>query len=389
MAELGNYILDQNNIGNSGIISTAAAEEDNLLAAWRLARAQSWSRAVLSAMQGLRDLYNDTGRGAAWRRLVEAVVPEFVDPETDGARPGIDPEDWAMVTSYRVRLARSDRRGAEAERLQRLRVDVDQNRAQPLLAAAPETLGVEERNAVRNLAVNLHELGELQREAGEAACADSYRESLRAAEAIGDTDAQATCAMNLGLAYKDIPNLRDLGEAESWLRRSLDLRPPGDKHRRAKSLNNLGNVAWERFNEARAARRPDDELARHLTDAVDAYEQALDLTPEHAVTDRGITHNSLGVIFAEIGDIDRALDHYRQCIRYRETAGDTFHAGRTRFNVAIALLKANRLVDARSYAMAALANFESFGDRAADHIQQTQRLIEAIDQAAAEQGSDG
>ncbi len=72
-----------------------------------------------------------------------------------------------------------------------------------------------------------------------------------------------------------------------------------------------------------------------------------------------------------------------------EQAGDTFGAGQTRRNVAIALLEADRLADARSYAVAALANFESFGDRAADHIQETQRLIEDIDQAAAKQGSGG
>jgi hypothetical protein len=226
MAGLGDIIANQNNIGNRSIVSTAAAQEDNLLAAWRLARAQGRASAIIGTMQGLRDLYDDTGRSAAWRRLVEAVVPEFVDSATDSARPGIEPGHWGLVTEYRVRLARSDRRGAEAERLQRMRVDRDRNRAEPLLSAAPETLGAEERHAVRNLATSLHELGEIQREAGEAACAESYRESLRAGEAIGDTDGQAICALNLGVAYKNIAGLRDLDEAERWLRHSLDLRAP-------------------------------------------------------------------------------------------------------------------------------------------------------------------
>ncbi len=44
MAVLGNYIWSHStSTGNRGIVSTAAAEEDNLLAAWRLARAQGWS----------------------------------------------------------------------------------------------------------------------------------------------------------------------------------------------------------------------------------------------------------------------------------------------------------------------------------------------------------
>jgi tetratricopeptide (TPR) repeat protein len=164
---------------------------------------------------------------------------------------------------------------------------------------------------------------------------------------------------------------------------------PGDNLKRGKSLISLGNLALARFREARAAERPADELARHVTDAVEAYEQGLALLPEHAVTDRGIAHNQLGLLFRNIGDTDRALDHYRQSIRDYEQAGNTFHAGQTRRNVALALGQAGRLADARSYAMAALANFESFGDRAADDIRKTQRLIEAIDQAAAEQGGGG
>jgi len=53
------------------VIGNIAAEEDNLLAAWRLARAHGWWHRVVSTMQGLRTLYDATGRSAAWRRLVD------------------------------------------------------------------------------------------------------------------------------------------------------------------------------------------------------------------------------------------------------------------------------------------------------------------------------
>jgi tetratricopeptide (TPR) repeat protein len=106
--------------------------------------------------------------------------------------------------------------------------------------------------------------------------------------------------------------------------------------------------------------------------------------PATAVTERGITHNQLGIIHRNGGDIDRALHHYQQTIRYCERAGDIFGAGRTRFNVANALLDAGRLSDARAYAEAALVNFRTFGDRAADMIQRTDGIIGAIDQAATE-----
>ncbi len=81
MGELANYYHDQYEAGNRQVLHALMAEEDNLLAAWRLARQYGWWRRVISAMQGLRTLYEETGRGPAWRRLVEAVTPDFVDPE--------------------------------------------------------------------------------------------------------------------------------------------------------------------------------------------------------------------------------------------------------------------------------------------------------------------
>ena len=75
-------------------------------------------------MQGLRKLYAHTGRRAEWKRLVEEIVPDFVDPETDGPLPGRE-EQWGLVTEYRVRLAQEERQWAEAERLQTVHVDWD------------------------------------------------------------------------------------------------------------------------------------------------------------------------------------------------------------------------------------------------------------------------
>ena len=73
-------------------------------------------------MQGLRVLYEHRGRRAEWKRLVDEIVPDFVDPATDGPLP-VAKTGWILVTEYRVRLAREMRDWAEAERLQRVRVD--------------------------------------------------------------------------------------------------------------------------------------------------------------------------------------------------------------------------------------------------------------------------
>jgi hypothetical protein len=67
MGVLGNFYFDRYEQGSREILSAVMAEEDNLLAAWRLARAHDWRGSVISAMQGLRTLYSATGRGAARR----------------------------------------------------------------------------------------------------------------------------------------------------------------------------------------------------------------------------------------------------------------------------------------------------------------------------------
>jgi hypothetical protein len=320
---------------------------------------------------------------AAWRRLVNDVVPDFVDPASGGPFAGRE-DDWSFVTEYRVRLAREERNWVEAERLQRILVDWCRQLAQPALAVAPDRWDGRQQHAIRQLGTSLQGLGQIQREQGRPTCAATYREALDLAGAAGDTVGQANNAFNLGHAYKEIAALRNLDEAERWYRMSLDLHAPDDGLGRARCVGQLGAVAYDRFEDAKTAKRPREELSRHLTEAARRYEQALEMIPATAVPERGIAHNELGVIYSEAGDIDRALHHYQQDIRYCEQTGDIFGAGQTRKNVALTLLNAGRLSDARAYAEAALANFRTFGDRAADRTQKTERLIADIDQAIAE-----
>jgi hypothetical protein len=163
------------------VIAVLRAEEANLLQARELARRHGWWRRVISAMQGLRWLYDHTGRRAEWARLVAEVMPDFVDPETDGPLPGRE-EDWCLVTGYRVRLAWEERHWDEAKRLQQVCVAWDRQRAAATLGdleqvrprAALDDAG---RNAIRTLAVSLHELGQIHREQGHSDCVAAYQES--------------------------------------------------------------------------------------------------------------------------------------------------------------------------------------------------------------------
>ena len=91
-------------------------------------------------------------------------------------------------------------------------------------------------------------------------------------------------------------------------------------------------------------------------------------------------HNQLGNIDADADELERALSHYQESIRYKEEMGNVYNAGQTRYNVAAALAGAGRFEDALLYAQAALRNYETFGERAADKIQKTQSLIGRIEE---------
>lgn len=380
MGELGNYYHNQYGNGNHLVIAILEAEEANLLQVWWLARSHGWWRATTSVMQGLHMLYAHTGRRAEWVRLVEEIVPDFVDPTSGGPVSGRETE-WSLVTEYRVRLARQARQWAEAERLQKVCVEWDRQRATSALTITPESLDRTQHNTIRTLAVSLHQLGDIRRELGQIDCFVAYEESLGLLQQIGDQAGAANCAASLGLVYKNIPSLRDLVQAENWYKRSLELRNEHDSLGLGKCLNQLGSIAYERFLEARRANQSKEELLRHLNAAVDYYQQALKLLPSNAVDDLAVTHNALGVIYGVAGDLDQASPHYREAIRYFEQAGAIYNAATTRFNLALDLWKTKRFEEALLYARAALKNFETYGDQAAEMIQRTQGLIADIEQA--------
>jgi tetratricopeptide (TPR) repeat protein len=377
MGELGNYYFSQYERGNRDVLAALRAEEANLLHARRLARAHGWWDPVIGAMQGLRQLYAHTGRRAEWKRLVEEIVPDFVDPESDGPLPGRE-ERWSLVTEYRVRLAREERQWAEAERLQTVRVDWNRRSAAPALARPVAELKGGERNAIRTLAVSLESLGHIRRELERTECIPAYEEALELSERIGERAVAAACAFNLGHAFKDLPALRDLDQAERWYRRSLELFDERDRLRRGQCASQLGLVAYERFREARTAERPKEEILRHLNEAVRLYHESLDLLPADAINELAVAHNQLGAIYGDAGDLDRAVQHYRESIHYEEMQSNIYGAAQTRFNVAIALFNAGRRTDALEYAEAALRGFESYGERAAEMIERTRGLIAKI-----------
>ncbi|HEY0605403.1 MAG TPA: CHAT domain-containing protein [Herpetosiphonaceae bacterium] len=377
MGKLGDYYHNQYDEGNRNVINVLEAEEANLLHARQLARSNGWWSALTSTMQGLRILYEHTGRRVEWRRLVEEIVPDFVDLSTQGPLPGREAE-WSLITAYRVRLAQEARQWREAEQLQRACVEWDRQRVASILTVHPDRLDKTQRNAIRTLAVSVSGLGNILREEDKHECITVYEEAIRLYELIGDEHTEAITAFNLGMAYTDVTSIRDLALAEHWYQLSLKLRDERDGLGRSRCLVQLGLLAYERFRDARATQQENNQLLGHLSIALQFYFRALELLPSNAVNDLAGTHHQLGNIYRVAGDLDRALPHYREAIRYAELADNFYASGQTRYNVAIALAEAGRSEDALLYAQAALRNFDSYGQGAAHIVQLTQRLIASI-----------
>ena len=387
VAELGNYYATLYFNGAGNVIGILGAEEANLLHARHLARSAGWSNALIESMQGLYTLYDHTGRSAEWARLVEEIVPDFVDSTHGGALPGRE-EQWSLVTGYRVRLAQDARQWVEAERMQTHRVEWNSQRAAEALAHTPEELDREQRHRIRNLSVSIGELGHIQQERGLPECAQSYSQSYDLALRIQDKPLAAVAAFNLGHAYKVLPALRDLDQAERWYRRDLELEAEGDEIGRAKCLMQLGSVDLQRFLDAREASIPTAELTAYLSKALQFYQQALGLLPSTAINDLATAHNQVGVIYKNAGDLERALDHYRKSISYKESARDLYGAAQFRYNLALALVAGGRLSDAKEYALAALRNYQTYGAGAAREVQQTLKLIALIEEAIKTESGD-
>jgi hypothetical protein len=80
-----------------------------------------------------------------------------------------------------------------------------------------------------------------------------------------------------------------------------------------------------------------------------------------------------------MGDLDRALPYYRECIRHAELEGSKIRAAHARFDLAIALRDSGRLEMARRYAMEAARDFESLGDAETGMVDRSRRLVELIE----------
>jgi tetratricopeptide (TPR) repeat protein len=374
----GQYFHEQAWEGNPNDLAPLALEEDNLLAARRLALEHGWLKGIVTTMEGLSGLLLRVGRKAEWQTLVEEIIPTFVDPATDLACAGVDEDSWGLVTSYRVLLAKDARLWLDAERLAHLYIDLLRRRARERgEAAGMQSAEAYSRDAAQKLALFLCTLGEIQIEQGKSEGLQALTEAADLLEHIGDRCNASVVALSLGTAYADLPSIRDLDKAEMWYKRSLDSMVDGDDFRKSFVLGNLSSITLDRFHEGMDAGAPEVLQILLLFTAGDYCRRALALLPADAFPELAKLHNLLGNIYAGNVQPDRARACYDYSIALHEQVGDVLGAAITRENVALLLAPLRRFDDALVYAEAALRGFQSIPN-AEDRVQRAQQLIDHI-----------
>ena len=379
ICHLGDYYHNLYGEGHREVIGFLVAEEANLLQARHLARQHGWRDLVIGPMQGLNTLYRHTGRALEWRRLVDELTPDFADPETGRPLPGCEDQS-AILASYRVRIALLARDWPTAEKLQHAVIVHSREQTADSLSIPQDSLTGRQRNDLANLATSLGELGHILREEAQSSCTQPYLDAIRIYKRIGDNHGEGIISFNLGRAYEDIQDLRDLNHAQYWYQHASDLLEEGDTLGRAATTAQLGSIAYRRFCQAQELGESGKTLLRHLNDAAAAYHQALELLSPSAVDQLGVIYHQLGTIYGHAGYVSQAIEYLQKAIRYCEGQDDRYRAGLARHSAANILGSSGHTSDALLYCRAALSDFAAVGPGAAEETDLVRRLITLIQQ---------
>jgi tetratricopeptide (TPR) repeat protein len=376
---LGSYYQGQFAQGNRECLQVLKLQEANLLHAHRLGIENKWLDAIIGAAQGLRTLYENSGRNAEWAPIVSATVPLFVDLTTDLSLPGPTEEQWTIASEFRVQLMRKGGQLDEAERLQRIRLQRARAEAAPDLASPFDQLDEDRRKSIERLAASIGELGTILKSRADARCQPLFQECLSLHNRLGDGAGEAITAFHLADAATEVVSPPDLDGAERWYKHSLELRSPQDSKGKSDCYSGLGFVALMRFRSAVDAGLPDETVLPLAADATTWYRRAITLVSPDDIEALATLHNQLAVVLDETGEPEKAVKEFRDSLRYEEARGDRLAVAQARYNVALALGNSRRFDEALMWVDRALHDYEGIGDRATEDVERTRKLRAEIE----------
>jgi hypothetical protein len=371
---------------NDGSVQTfynVLIEEPNLRHALSIAQSKGWSDAVISVMQGLSVFYTTSGRWATWQRLVDEVTALYVNAADDEPREGFENE-WAMVSDYRVELARRLRNLEQAERLQRRKLKWSQDQAGESAGVdAPAPLEPSAKAQLLTFAVDTARLAEILRDREKSECVFAFTEALRIYTKLGEQHGQAVTALNLARAYHDLPPVRDKLQAKTWYLYSLKLRTADDLMGRAMCLGNLGQLAVEYVDGGSVERDAEANKLFLPGDAEGYLGEALSLFPSYARHDCAIVHNAMGALFSSKDQPDIAVKHFIEASRLFDEGDDTFEAAGARFNAAYMFAELDNEERARAYAESSARMARMLGPTATGLAEQADKFLAILNRHGA------
>jgi tetratricopeptide (TPR) repeat protein len=165
----------------------------------------------------------------------------------------------------------------------------------------------EEIGNKKGIAHSLNNIGVIYKEQGDYARAiESYTQSLKIEEEVGDKKGIAISLNNIGGIYT---NQGDYAKAIDYCTQSLKIEEEiGNKQGIATSLNNIGDIYSHQGDNVKA---------------IDYYSRSLK-TEEEIGNKRGIanTLNNFGSIYKEQGDYTKAIDYHNQSLKIKKELGD-------------------------------------------------------------------
>lgn len=391
VGELGTRYHNEVDEGDHAAMAFFALKETNLLRARRLARNRCWWSLVISAMQGLRTLYQYQSREAEWARLIAEIVPDYCTTD-DGPISGRE-EDYGLVMAYRIMLVQDQERDlTRAAALQKKLVAWNRLRAADALAV-PEDVPLDGslRHRLHELAGAVSNLGVLRLDQGSVDCVKELEEAIRFYQRINATSSEANVFFNLGHAYRELSDIRNLDAAEAAYRRSLDLRNPSEALQRSLCIKQIGMIHHDRFREALSQDEPAETVLRHWQAAEEHYQRGATLCPASAISYLGPMYNQLGNLYREVNETGLACDYYEKDLQICLRTGNRYSAGQTRRNIAVLYWQAARrqknsdqnrdeLLRAKAYGRASLRDFQHYEGRCSDEETKTQALLHEIEE---------
>jgi tetratricopeptide (TPR) repeat protein len=386
---VGGYIGKRYDDGERELLFDLIVNEQNMLHSLRLARAHGWWNEVIGLLRVINKLYSETGRKMEFVRVLEDVVPDFIDPVTHMARKGME-EWWFEFAMIRAREIRSGKDGAQrAGQIYSLLILHARAEVDKFPAPASVKLEGKSKTALSGLGTVLQNYGIMRWLDGDPKCVEPLQEAMEISERLGERDGVEAAAMHLGHAYVDFPAIRNLEKAEGYYQRILDLASErNDPFDMSHALHEIGQIYYHRFVEKMHGQNQNmEEINALANEALHYVRRAASLIPPTNPFASQI-HHLMGNIYDDAGQPEIAIQNYERSIQIADGCGDVGGASKGRREVARAYAKMGRLENALAYAEAAMHNLEGGQgqDVAAGDMAAAQTLVAAIRSAIATQG---